>query len=483
MTIRGLFPPANYPCYLPIGIITASFTHRKLLAVDRTAFSSIQANASSDRTQQGALKGGLPTGCELRSLGQPCPFAVYSLDFTKMRQVFIALVAVSSLLALGSAEAQIADAQLAKWLKRFPQADMNKDGKLSIAEAEAFRKKMQRGGGGAPRTFTVDPGWKKDRFPDHAVCYKTPKEIEALYAKQTRGREPVVSYEKPTDGSLRIVGTGHSFMAPGYKTFPAITKAAGLKQPPLVTHTGGGMTGSTRYKWEQENGIFQFDRKPTPKLLASIANAKWDAMMWGPYYNDRPEYYSCWIDFCLKYNPDMKFYASDAWPQLDQLDHMPASEDELTDELFVRLGKEKFDTYSSIVNELNSKYDDRVFVMPTCEALVLCTQYFHAGKLPGIEGLHKAVGKKERSLWRDKLGHLGPGLERLEGYVFYATIYGRNPELIETNAFGKASFPSSELDRTFREIAWKAVLNNPLSGVVDENQNGVADDRELAAAR
>ena len=398
-----------------------------------------------------------------------------------MKRSIAVAVTLCSLLFCCSAAAQFSEAQLGRWLKRFPQADTNQDGELSVAEAAAYIKKLQssRGKrGGAPRTFEVDPGWREDRFPDHAICYKSPEEIAKVYARQVRGRDAVVRYEKPRDGSLRIVGTGHSFMAPGYKTFPAIAAAAGLKQPPLLTHTGGGMTGSARYKWEQENGIFQFDGKPTPKLLASIANSQWDAMMWGPYFNDRPEYYSCWIDFCLKYNPGMKFYLSDAWPQLDQLDQIPTSEEALTPKVIEKLGQEKFDIYSQMVNELNEKYDDRVFVMPTCEAMVQCVKYLDEGKLPGIDGVHKSVGKQERSLWRDRLGHLGPGLESLEGYVFYATIYGRNPEDISGDVFGQSMFPSQELDRRFREIAWRAVLRNPLSGVVDKNENGIADDRE-----
>ncbi|MEM1070042.1 MAG: hypothetical protein AAGI63_14165 [Planctomycetota bacterium] len=399
-----------------------------------------------------------------------------------MKRLIVSLLILFVVFSMGRrAEAQFSDKQLSQWLKRFPQADTNRDGKLSVAEAQAFRKQLQSGrrsGGGTPKTFSVDAGWDEERFPDHAVCYRSPDEIAELYAKLSGGRDTVVDYEKPSDGSLRIVGTGHSFMAPGYRTFPQIAKAAGLKQPPLLTHTGGGITGSARYKWEQENGIFQFDGKPQPKLLASIANSKWDAMMWGPYYNDRAEYYSCWIDFCLKFNPDMKFYLSDAWPQLDQLDRVPQSEDELTPELMVKLGIEKFDYYSQIIEDLNKKYDDRIFVMPTCEAMVLCVEYLKEGKLPGIEGVHRTVGNKAKSLWRDRLGHLGPGLESLEGYVFYATIYGRSPELIEGDIFGQQAFPSRELDQRFREIAWKAVLRNPFSGVVDENKNGIDDDRE-----
>ena len=377
--------------------------------------------------------------------------------------------------------------QLARWLKRFPQADTNGDGQLTKAEAEAYRRKrLQTPGGregiqrGAPRQFKVDPGWKSERFPEHAVCYRTADEIAKVYADTLSGRgKPIVSYPKPKDGALRIVGTGHSFMTPGYRTFPSIARAAGIEQP-LYTHVGGGMTGSTRYKWEQENGIFQFDGKPKPKLLASIANASWEAMMWGPYFNDRPEYYSCWIDFCLKYNPEMKFFLSDAWPQLYQLEDVPTSESFFTEAVFDRLKKEREATYVKMVGTLREQYGKRVFIMPTCDAMVLAAKHFLRGELPGIEGLHRVVGGKERSLWRDHLGHLGPGFDRLEGYVFYATIYGRSPERIDNEiAFqGEGDFPSPELDAVFRRIAWQAVIGNPLTGVRDRNGNGVDDARD-----
>jgi hypothetical protein len=383
------------------------------------------------------------------------------------------------------AEAAPSAKQLQGWLKRFPQADANGDGTLTSAEADAFRKKAQAnrkpsGGGGAqrgaPREFKVDPGWEQDRFPGHAAAYRSPAEIKALYASQVGERKAVVSFSKPSYGALRIVGTGHSFMAPGYRTFPLIVKAAGMDQP-LYTHTGGGITGSTRYKWEQENGIFQFDGEPKPKLLASIANAEWDGMMWGPYFQDRPEFYSCWIDFCLKYSPDMKFFLSDAWPQLYQLTEVPKSENFFTEAIFERLGKERTAGYSKLVDTLRENYGERVFIMPTSDAMVLAAKHYLRGELPGIEGINKIIGKKERSLWKDHLGHLGPGFDRLEGYVFYATIYGRSPELLKTKvAFrDKGDFPSDQLDSIFRKIAWQAVIGNRQSGVRDSDGDGVGD--------
>ncbi|MEM9368258.1 MAG: hypothetical protein AAGD07_19865 [Planctomycetota bacterium] len=368
--------------------------------------------------------------------------------------------------------------QLQGWLKRFPDADTNQDGKLSLDEALRFRSQMRGGDNpGAPREFRVDPGWKADRFPDHAVCYQSPAQIKAIYQETLGKKQPsVVSYEPPTDGALRIVGTGHSFMAPGYKTMPIICKAAGMDQP-LYTHTGGGITGSTRYKWEQENGIFGFDGRPTPKLLASIANADWDAMMWGPYFNDEPEYYSCWVDFCLKYHPDMRFFLSDAWPQLYQLKQLPASESEMTADVFEKMGRERREEYAKQVSVLLAKYPDKIFVMPTSNAMVLAAKAFLKDDLPGIDGLHRVVGKKERSLWRDQLGHLGPGFEWLEGYVFYATLYRKSPELLPTELIQNRQdgFPSPELDQKFREIAWQAVISHPLSGVTDADGDGQGD--------
>lgn len=386
------------------------------------------------------------------------------------------LIAFLALTSTASAAAPSAE-QLARWLEKFPKADADKDGTLSLEEAISYRDKHQPKNApqrGTPRSFKVDPGWEKDRFPDHAICYQTPKQLKANFPSAVK------TFEKPTDGALRIVGTGHSFMGPGYKTLPIICKAAGFTQP-LRLHTSGGITGSARYKWEQENGIFQFDGKPQPKLLPAIANGEWEAMMWGPYFKDRPEFYTCWIDFCLKYNPGMKFYLSDGWPQIEQFDERPTSEDVFTPELITELGRRRHAIYAKLVNTLNERYPDKVFVLPTCDAMVLATKAYLRGELPGIEGISSAVGnKEEHALWRDALGHLGPGLDRLEGYVFYATLYGRSPELIEGDIFtgGAKTFPSRELDRAFRKIAWQAVKGNALSGVTDKDGNGIDDETQ-----
>ena len=366
--------------------------------------------------------------------------------------------------------------QLAEWLKRFPESDADGDGKLTQEEAIAYGKALQNSRGkiaGRAKDFVPDPGWKEERFPDHAVCYLTPEEMKKRYG----GSFP--DLPKSADGVMRVVGTGHSFMMPGYRTLPDICKAAGFSQP-MFLHTSGGMTGSTRYKWEQENGIFSFDRKPKPKLLPAIANAGWDAMMWGPYGEDQPEYYTCWIDYCLKYNPEMKFYLSDAWIRLWPYDggKPPKDESQYTPEVLNNLEAEKHEIFKTFINGMQQRYPDKVFIAPTSLAVTKAAVLQVKGELPGVDSLHQMVTGKDRSIWRDHRGHLGPGFDRLEGYVFYATLYKKSPELIKNSISFQSEnrdYPSPALDKVMRKIAWQAVIENPLSGVVDKNHDGIGD--------
>lgn len=390
---------------------------------------------------------------------------------------------------------QLSESRLAQLLKRFPKADANGDGKLTAEEFQAARKQLQQSKLGNARPASqaqtklqFDPGWDKDEFPPHAVSLKTPNEIMAIYKRGPAGQTPLresdaLSFPEPIDGVMRIVGTGHSFMGPGYKTLPLISRAAGFEQP-LCLHVGGGVKGSARYKWEQENGIFEFDGKPLPKLLAAISNAEWEAMIWGPY-TDRPKFYSCWIDFCTKYNPDMKFFLSDAWPAPGQVQKVfnlkanPESEAFFTEAVYDQLSAHANNSFAGLVKTLRESTDE-VYILPTHAAMTEAAKRVLRGELPGVEGLYKVIGGKERSIWADKIGHLGPGFDRLEGYVFYATLYGKSPELIsEPIKFNRLpSFLSPALDKIFREIAWKAVVEHPLSGVTDKNKNGIGDHLE-----
>lgn len=60
-----------------------------------------------------------------------------------MKRLWICFVCVALVATMASA--QTSKEQLATWLKRFPQADTNKDGVLTDEEAQAFRNNLRRG--------------------------------------------------------------------------------------------------------------------------------------------------------------------------------------------------------------------------------------------------------------------------------------------------------------------------------------------------
>ena len=157
----------------------------------------------------------------------------------------------------------------------------------------------------------------------------------------------------------------------------------------------------------------------------------------------------------------------------------PESEKFFTEAIYDKLSVHANARFADLVKTLRET-TNQIYIIPTHAAMTEAAKRFVRGELPGVEGLYKVIGGKERSLWADQIGHLGPGFDRLEGYVFYATLYGKSPELISAPIkFNKTpEFLTAELDNIFREIAWKSVVEHPLSGVTDKNKNGIGDHLE-----
>ncbi|MDP6635605.1 MAG: hypothetical protein QGG42_11935 [Phycisphaerae bacterium] len=370
--------------------------------------------------------------------------------------------------------------------RHFDRIDADSDGRVTPEElgaALAARANRQpktpkggkpSGGSGFKRPqakhrtsrFVPTPwlGYGHDDHPKirDATYLKKPEDIRTI--RLTGKSKGQLSY--PKSSGLRIVATGHSWMWPGYGTLPKIAKAAGLDQQLRVNGRGGEL-GGIRMMWELENGILSSGRA-NPVCMSAITTGKWDAMIWGCYTNDRPEYYFAWIEFCMKFNPKMEFYVFNAWPQwadgFGEGDRAPKIEN-----YRARAAKIK-KTSAKLISDIDKRYPNKVHVLPTCDAMMSALELYFQGKLPGVKGLNRRADGKSPSIWSDG-GHLGAGMDRLEGYVFYATLYQKSPELIKA----RLKFHNDELDKVFRKIAWQAVVNNPLSDVTDKNKNGVGD--------
>jgi hypothetical protein len=268
-------------------------------------------------------------------------------------------------------------------------------------------------------------------------------------------------------------------MWPGYRELPAIAEAAGVEQH-LRENCRGGEAGGARMMWELENGILSSWGKPMPVCMAAITTGQWDAMIWGSYTNDRPEYYFGWIDFCLKYNPKMEFYVFNGWPQW--ADGFGDGDREPRIENYRARARKTDKSTKRLIAGIDKRYPNKVHVLPTNEAMIAALELYFKGSLPGVAGLNEKVDGRSPSIWSDG-GHLGVGMARLEGYVFYATLYKTSPGLIKVKLpfrgkKGKGKFHNDKLDAIFREIAWQAVINNPLSDVTDRNGNGIGDEIE-----
>jgi len=167
----------------------------------------------------------------------------------------------------------------------------------------------------------------------------------------------------------------------------------------------------------------------------------------------------------------MEFCVFSAWPQW--ADGFGPGDRALRIENYRARAAKMKKTFIKLIADIDKRYPDKVRILPTCDAMMAALELYFQGKLHGVKALNRRDEGKSPAIWSDG-GHLGVGMERLEGCVFYATLYKRSPELIKA----KLKFHNDDLDKIFRRIAWQAVVGNPLSDVRDNNKNGIGDSVE-----
>jgi hypothetical protein len=266
----------------------------------------------------------------------------------------------------------------------------------------------------------------------------------------------------PKGNGLRVLATGHSWVAPALRTLGPIALADGYTGHHLLAHTSGGDKGSVRSIWASEQGLDYPGRNQAPPstiLLPAIATGQWDVMTWGVYRWDKPEDYFPWIDACLKANPAMLFYVQDGWPETREFT-TPAGEYDLA----ALHSRQDFINRSvaQLVLTLNAKYPGKVHVIPVGDGICKLVTLLLEHKLPFITEVNSR-NTTEPGIYKDG-GHLDDvhsGLGWFEGYIYYATLYRKPPAEI------KATFPvpDAALDKLFRELSWEVVTHHPLSGV------------------
>lgn len=380
---------------------------------------------------------------------------------------FIFTVCLCSFMGLALAQQRTSetDPRFKRFLAQYPKADKNKDGILTAAEWRAYQAETIGPNSTQPNRTGARIQKTLIHTPDKAEFAKF---IEM--GKNSAQRGPL-SFEK--GNGLRIVMTGHSWVAPGRNKLLEIAEAAGYTGHHQRIHGGGGSTGAANAIWLKEFGKWNEDTPPAPILLPAIATGEWDVMTWGCYYDDLPEYYTQWIDFCLENNPEMRFYIQDGWPR-----HLPSYKEKQPDEVMASLEADHKYLQKTIAEQLytslEEKYPGKVHMIPAGEAVMKMIRLYHDGKLPEFDCIDEDRGRAgKRGIYRDG-GHLSrtSGIEQLVGYMYFGMLYRRSPETIADYA---PEGISERVDRIMRRVAWEAIVESPYAGIDDENRDGLAD--------
>ena len=173
----------------------------------------------------------------------------------------------------------------------------------------------------------------------------------------------------------------------------------------------------------------------------------------------------------LEHNPNFRVSLQESWLPWDKFEWpLKGSEDviDFNAATFPNL-REKHEPYfkgmDDYVVELNKKLGKQVvFVAPCGQALLSLREKIIAGQAPGLA--------KQSDLFTDKNGHPHPPLEALVGYVHFGVLYRRSPvglPLPEVLAKTKKPEWGDKLNRLLQELAWDAVIHQPLSGVTEKN--------------
>jgi hypothetical protein len=361
------------------------------------------------------------------------------------------VLAIALLFILFFSAAAEVDPRLEGLRKKFPEADADKNGELTVKEATEFLHK-RRGG-------------NRDQNPK--IFVPTAADLKAARSSGT-----VLKFPKSEIGSLRVAMTGHSWVAPGIKTLPPLAEAAGYVDHRQITHTGGGGTGSANAIWLKEFGQWQNGVAANPRLIPAISSGEWDVMTWGPYYNDKPEYYFQWIDWCLKHNPETACFLQDAWPRFSD-DYRSMEHVAVAAEIAREQGVMQEKMFTPLYEAFEKSYPDKVKVIPVSAALVDLMQQFAEGKVAHLSCIDEAKRDDEVGFYRDG-GHLSrsSGVEHLVGYGYFSMLYRRSPATVK--GYAPKGVPPA-FDEQMREAIWKAVVSSPFAGIEDTDGDGFAD--------
>lgn len=323
------------------------------------------------------------------------------------------------------------EARLAQALKLYPDADVDKNGTLSVDEALKYLE-----------------------------AHPELKALLATKAKQggAKTSEPG-EFTTPTSSGLppgpRVFVCAHSFMIFTATMLPKMTEEAGIGYQDAGRQMIGG--SRTLQHWEVPD-----DQNLAKRVLRE---GSVDVLTVSPHMLLPDEGIDNFTKLGLEKNPKLRVLVQASWPARDG--HMTGEfhnhmRNDATVESLRKLHdlqREQWNTkLEAQVTALNTAAGkDAVCIVPVGDAVLALRERVIEGKAPGIT--------KQADLFKDDLGHPMPALSVLVTYCHFAAIHQRSPVGLPVPAALKDAPQAAELNALLQQIAWEAVTRYPMSGV------------------
>lgn len=310
----------------------------------------------------------------------------------KIRVFLFSLLLVPSFLAapLKGEISSKNNERLRQALKEYPEADINKDGVLTLIEARAFRAQQRGKEGSQTRGEAISPPKVQDA-PSKAILKEGEiKGYNGLYM-------------------------GHSFFQ------PSVWQLAKMIPSDIKGHTqysvfSGGANGSPGGLWAAKK-----KREQAQKILES---KKIDLLVM-TYYSPRDssvEHYSRWFDYAIAQNPAVTFMVALPWDK--QPHKVGQSASEMAQKRVVEFNE-------TLISALREKYsDNRILFCPYALGAYELVDRLRAQKLSGVKHIldpnRKTRGeskRKKQQLFNDELGHSGELVSSLGALLWLQTLY------------------------------------------------------------
>ena len=301
---------------------------------------------------------------------------------SKICTLFASLLLAPSFLAASLEEGVSSknNERLRQALEKFPEADTDKDGVLTLIEARAF--------------------------------------IAQQRAKEDPQSAPSSSKAVLKEGEIKGYNglyMGHSFFQPSVRQLGKMIPS-NIKGHTQYSVFSGGAKGSPGGLWAAKE-----KREQGKKILES---KKIDLLVM-TYYSPRDssvEHYSHWFDYAIAQNPEVTFMVALPWAK------QPHKVDQSASEM---AQKRSFEFNETLIYALRKKYsENKILFCPYGLGVYELIDRLRAQKLSGVRHIldpnrkTRAESKrKKQQLFNDELGHSGELVSSLGALLWLQTLY------------------------------------------------------------